>query len=743
MANFRKIARRTFLVGSVAVAGGVAFGVYKWNETPDNPLSARPGAQPLNAFVIINQDGVTLITPKAEMGQGTQSTLAALVAEELDVDWQDIRTEHGPPAQAYFNSALFGLALPFMDYRVSDFQQRLRDVAGEGAKFLSLQLTGGSTSMKDGYERMRLAGATAREALKAAAAERLGIRASELKTQGGKVIAPDGTEIAYSDLAEEAAQIDPPRVELRDPSQWRYLRQSMPRLDIPSKVTGTAQYAIDTRLDGMRYVAIRRNPARAGMLGFDASEAENMPGVEQIVDIGDGVAVVATNTWLANQAADAIVFDWEPPAYPATTEGILEEIRAAFDTEPNSRIRDDGKAGDPHDGDRIEAEYSVPWLAHATMEPMTATAHFTGDRLKIWTGNQAPGLHQNAAAEAAGLQPDQVDVITPYMGGGFGRRGETDFTTIAARVAKAVPGVPVNVTFSREEDMAQDYYRPAAFARFSGVVRDGKAISLDGALAAPSVVNAASVRMGQEVSGTDRELVGGLADQPYRIQNYRITGHVAPTMVPFGYWRSVSASFNGFFHESFIDEMAHAAGRDPLEFRLELMRDEHAPSAKVMEALREMSGGLQNTPDGVGRGVAFTHSFGTATAQMVEVVQTDAGIKLNKVWIACDPGIALDPANIEAQMTGGCLFGLSAAVMGEIHFEDGAVVEQNFWDYDALRMNNAPRFEVAILENAPHLGGIGEPGTPPAAAALANALFDLTGIRARDLPLNRTFEFAL
>ena len=741
MANLRKIARRTFLVGSVAIAGGVAFGVYKWTEEPDNPLVARPGAQPLNAFVIINQEGVTIITPKAEMGQGVQSTWAALVAEELDVDWQDIRTEHGAPAQAYYNSALFGLALPFMDYRVTDFQQRLRGVAGEGAKLLSLQLTAGSTSMRDGYERMRIAGATAREALKQAAANRLGVSRSDLRTESGKVIAPDGTEFAYGELAEEAAAIDPPQVDLRDPSQWRYLGRAMPRLDMPAKVTGTAQFAIDTRLEGMRFAAVRRNPARSGMRSYDASAAEAMAGVEKIVDIGDGVAVVATNTWLANEAAKAITFEWEPPAYPATTEGVLAEIRSAFDTEPNSRIRDDGDVTAAHEGTRIEAAYSVPWLAHATMEPMNASAHFNDGRLTIWSGNQSASLHQKAAAEAAGLSVDQVDIHTTYLGGGFGRRGETDFTEIAARVAVAVPGVPVNVAWSREEDMMHDFYRPAAFARFSGVVRDGTAISFDGQLAAPSVVNAAAIRMGQEVNGADRELVGGLADQPYRIANYRVSGHIAPTLVPYGYWRAVSASFNGFFHESFIDEMAHAAGRDPIEFRLELMREEHPPSAKVLEAARDLSGWTGTTPDGIGRGVAFSHTYGTPVAQVIEVADSDAGIRINKVWIACDPGVALDPGTIEAQMTGGCLFGLSAAVMGAVHFEGGALVEQNFWDYDTLRMNNAPAFEVAILENAPHLGGIGEAATPPAPAALANALFDLTGTRARDLPLNQSFDF--
>lgn len=744
MGRLKTIARRTFLIGSAAIAGGVAFGVYKIKETPPNPLTSTPGHTSLNAFVIIDQDGVTLVAPKAEMGQGVHTTWAALIAEELDVAWQDIRVIHGQPAKAYFNGALLGQVLPFIDYDVGDFQEGMRSFVGEAAKLLSLQVTGGSTSMRDGYERMRIAGATARETLKLAAAKQTGLSASELHTENGQVIAPDGTAIPYADLAEAAALIDPPSVTLRPKSAWRILGKTMPRVDMLGKVTGTAEFGMDTKFEGMKFASVRRSPKRGGMESFDATTARTMPGVEKVVDLGDGVAVVASNTWLAMQAVEAVEIVWSVSDTPQSTEALYSDIEASFALEPNTTARDDGDVDAAFEGAEISAEYSVPMLAHTAMEPLNATALFSGDALTIWSGNQAPGTTQSACAKAAGLEAAQVTVHTPFMGGGFGRRGETDFSVIAAKVAKEMPGVPVKVTWSREEEMRRDFYRPAVMARYRGVVSDGQALVLDGKIAGPSVMHQATKRqMGQDIGGADREHVSGAFDQPYGVPNFRINGYVTPSNLPVGYWRSVAASFNGFFFESFADEMAHAAGRDPLEFRVELARRAHEPSAKVLERVAEISGWTGETPAGVGRGVAFSHTFGSSVAQVIEVRESDAGIKVEKVWIACDVGVALDPGNIEAQMTGGCIYGLSAAVMGEITLENGEVQQTNFPDYDALRMHNAPAFEVSILENNRFIGGVGEPGTPPAAPALANALFDLTGKRARSLPLIKHFDLLL
>ena len=744
MGRVKTIARRTFLIGSVAIAGGVAFGVYKVKETPPNPLRSKRGETSLNAFVIINQDGVTLVTPKAEMGQGVQSTWAALIAEELDVDWEQIKIIHGQPAKAYYNSALLGMALPFTDYEVGSFQNNLREFVGDAGKLINIQVTGGSTSMRDGYERMRIAGASAREALKQVAAKRLGVSIDTLRTEHGHVLAVDGEKIPYASLAEDAANISTPSLTLRDPKEWRILGKSMPRLDMLEKVTGTAHYAVDTKLEGMLFASVRLSPKRGDMLSFDSSEAEGMPGVKHILDLGEGVAVVATNTWLAMQALERIEIAWAKSDLPETSADFFNDIKASFDLEANSVARDDGDADDLHEGIEINAEYSVPILAHTTMEPMNATAHLEDGHLTIWSGNQAPGSTQSACAKVAGVPEENVTVHTTLMGGGFGRRGETDFSSIAVKVASMLPGIPVKVTWTREEDMRRDMYRPAVMARYRGIVENGKAILLDAKIAGPSVIQQSSKRAsGREMSGADREHVSGAFDQPYSIPNFRISGHLTPTSLPIGYWRSVAASFNGFFFESFVDEMAHAANRDPMAFRIELAADEHAPSMKTLEAAAEMSSWTGKTEAGTGRGVAFSHTFGSSVCQVVEVKETDGLIHVSKVWIACDVGIALDPRNIEAQMTGGCLFGLSAAVMGEITLKNQEVEQVNFPDYDALRMFNAPGFEVKILENNAFIGGVGEPGTPPAAAALSNALFDLTGKRARTLPLSKHFKFNL
>lgn len=733
MSKLGKIARRTFLFGTVAIVGGVAFGAYKVNQDYPNPFEGDPDKITLNPFLFVDQTGITLIAPRAEMGQGTHTTWAALIAEELDVDLDQVNVIHGPAAKAYYNSALMEAALPFLDYKVKGFQHGMRSFVGDISKLLGTQMTGGSTAMKDGFDRMREIGASARETFKQAAAERWGLKRSELVTARGVVTAPDGSSLSYEELAEEAARIDPPRVDLRPRSEWRLLGKTQPRVDMLGKATGAAEFGADVRLDGMKFATVRMNPRRTGMKQYDATAAQTMPGIEKIVDLGDGIAVIASNTWLAMQAANAVEIEWEKAEY-ADTDVQFAQLKATFADEPNATPRDEGDVEQKFDGTLVQAEYNVPALAHATMEPMNATALYTADSLTVWSGNQAPGSVQSACANVVGLDPENVEVITPYLGGGFGRRAETDFSVMAAKVAKAMPGVPVKTTWSREEDMRHDKYRPPALARFKGVVKDGQAVMLDGQLASQTVL---------PIPGPNRENVTGSFDQPYGIPNYRMRGYLADLGLPVGFWRSVGASSNGFVFESFIDEMAHAAGRDPLEFRLELIRREHEPSAKLLETVREMSGWTGQTLEGIGRGVAFTYSFGTPVAEAIEVQDTGSGIKITNCWIAVDPGIALDPGNIEAQMVGGAIYGLSAAAYGEITFADGEVEQFNFPDYDALRMHTAPNFEVRILENNRYMGGIGEPGTPPAAPALANALFDLTGIRARELPLMKTFDLLI
>ncbi len=746
MSRLGTIARRSFLIGSAAIVGGVAFGVYTVRRDAPNPLDPAPGETALNPFVLIDQQGVALIAPRAEMGQGVHTTWAALIAEELDVNLADVRVLHGPAAKAYYNSAVVADALPIKDYDAGVFLHAVGEALGGLGKLADLQITGGSTSMKDGFLRMREAGAAARETLKQAAADRLGLDRARLSTEDGRVIAPDGTAIAYAELAEAAARIDPPAVDLRDPRDWRYLGKAVPRVDMVGKSTGTAQFGIDTRLPGMKFAALRINPHLGGvMLGFDAGTARSMPGVERVIDLGTGIAVVATNTWLAQQAADAVEIDWDAAPHPPETDAIFARIEAAFEDKPNTTLRDDGDtAALPEGVTEIRAEYKLPYLAHATMEPQNATALFSGDTLDVWCGNQSPMFQRKTCAELAGLDPEAVRIHTTLMGGGFGRRGELDFAAYATRVAMDMPGTPVQLTWSRDEDMTHDYYRPGALARFSGAVKDGQAVMLDAQIAAQSPTRQTVGRwMGLPAAGPDKALVDGAFNQPYGIPNYRVRGHIADLDVPVGFWRSVGASYNGFFHDTFIDEMAHAAGRDPLAFRLDLIRPVHAPSAGTLEAVREMSGWTGKTPEGIGRGIGFTYSFGTPVAQVIEVVDEDGTIRISRAWIACDMGIALDPDIVRAQMVGGMIYGLSAAAFGEITFADGAVEQLNFPDYDAIRMHTAPRAEVAILETNRHMGGAGEPGTPPAMPALGNALFDLTGTRARELPLSKSFDLLI
>lgn len=744
MASLKKIARRSFLVGSAAILGGVAFGTYKYHQPAPNPLEPGEGKAVLNPFVFVDQSGVTLIAPRAEMGQGVHSSWAALIAEELDVDPAQVTVIHGPAAKAYYNSAMMAEALPGRGYNASDFQHSLGQVVGNFSKFLDLQVTGGSSSMKDGFTRMRLAGASARETLKEAAAQRLGVSRALLETRDGQVLAPGGVTLSYADLATEAAAVDPQEAELRPAAQWKYIGKPVPRIDMLAKVTGTAGFGVDTRINGMKFAAIKQNPHfGAGMRSFDASAAKDMAGVDQVLDLGDAVAVVGSNTWLAQQAVDAIEVDWEPAAYPETTKAIFAEIEAAFGDAPNSTMRDDGDVDSlPEGAELIEAEYRLPYLAHATMEPMNATALYSGDRLEIWAPNQGPTIVQKSAAALTGLDPEAVHVNTTYLGGGFGRRIEVDYCNRAVQIAQKLKGTPVQLTWSREEDMQHDYYRPGAIGRYRAAVKDGKAVMVHGKIAAQSTTQEGAGRMlGLPMSGPDKGHVDAAFNQPLAIPNFRVEGYIAKPMIPIGFWRSVAASFNGFFSDSIIDEMAHKADRDPLEFRLELARAEWEPAAKVLETVRDMSGWSGKTPEGIGRGVALVYSFGTPTAQIIEVADRDGEIAITKAWIAADLGLAVDPHNVEAQLFSGLAYGLSAACFGEITFDGGAVEQENFPDYDAMRMPSMPAVEVAVLQEQKHMGGAGEPGTPPAAPALANALFDLTGKRARELPLSRHFSF--
>ncbi len=745
MGRIKTIARRTFLIGSAAIVGGVAFGYYAYKKPIENPLldDLPEGAAALTPYVLIDQNGITLITPRADLGQGAYSVQAALIAEELDVRLDQINVDPGVPSAAYYNGKVAVEGFPFAATD-SGFMAREGRIMGDVAgKLLGLQLTGGSSSVADAYEKLRVAGAVARATLLAAAAQTSGVAVAELKTLDGAVILPDGSTLEYTELAPIAAGIDPvTEVSLKPESAWRYLGKNMQRVDIVSKSTGTQNYGLDMVMDGMVYASTRSNPRLGGgMTGYDDSVAKIMRGVQKIVPITGGIGVIADNTWRAFQAADAVECNWGDAPYPATTDKMWAVVADSFkDDLQDSQFRDDGDVEAAlTGGDTLEAEYRIPYLAHAPLEPMTVTVLLTDTRLDIWTATQIPRFMQDNAAKLTGLDSNQVHIHVLMAGGSFGRRLEDDYVLQAIEVAGAIKGTPVKMTWSREQDMTHDFPRPMQMARARGMVKDGQVQAYDLEIAAQSVTASQLGRIGQPALGPDMMIVAGAWDQPFAIPNYRVTGFRVPEMVPVSSWRSVGASGNGFLHDCFLDELIHATGADPLAERLRLCW--HEPSRKVLEAVGEMSNwGSALGPD-AGRGVAFTLSFGVACAEVVEVTNTPEGIRIDKVYVAAEVGRVIDPINFENQVQGGVIWGLGHAVMGEISFDDGMSEQDNFDSYQAMRLYQAPEIIVRGLENGAEIRGIGEPSVPPAAAALANAIFAATGKRIRELPLNKHIDF--
>ena len=745
MSRLKKITRRSLLIGSAAIAGGVVIGYWRYKTPYENPLVAdlEDGQAALSPYIRIDQEGVSIIAPRAEMGQGVHTTLAALVAEELDIALDEVNVEHGPASRRYYNGLVLEEGLYWSALDSSSIAENARAFSHVPAKFLGMQITGGSSSTPDAYVKMRKAGAAARAVLLQAAATKLDKSVDSLRTDNGKVIAEGGISLPYTSLAELAAEIEPPKdPQLKSRLGWKQLGKSLPRVDMHDKCTGAAQYAIDIQLPGMLYATVRMNPHLGGaMQSYDAAAAEKMPGVRKLVPLDGGIAVIASNTWYAMQAAKAVSIEWARGAYPNETADHFAAIEQAFTASEDSQLRDDGDVDAAlADGTVIEGEYRAPYLAHATMEAMNAVAFLQGEKLEVWAGNQNPTQAVKSAAAAANVDSENVSIHTTLMGGGFGRRSEMDFVSLAAQIAAAMPGIPVKTTWSREEDMQHDTYRPPAIARFRAAVSGNAAHALDLKISSPSVMASAMGRLGIPVAGPDTAIVQAAWDQPYSIDNYRVSGYRAPEMLPISFWRSVGASQNGFFHESAIDEIAAAAEADPLQMRLSMTN--HAASRKVLAAVAEASGWGDELPPGVARGVAFVMSFGVPVAEVVEVEDTPQGVKIRKVFAAVDVGVALDPRNIEAQVQSGIIFGLTAAIQGEITIADGMVEQSNFHDYDAIRMSQAPAIDVRILENGDKIRGIGEPGTPPAAPALANAIFALTGERIRELPLNKHIKFA-
>lgn len=743
MGKLRTFTRRAFIVGAVAVGGGVAFGTYLVKKPQGNPLEddLAQGDATFNPWVHISAEKITLIVPHADKGQGVASAQAALLAEELDLDMGQFEISFGDPHVAYYNTAMADEGVPFMSTDTSWSAETMRSVMGGVMKVLGMQLTGGSTSMPDSYVKLRQAGASARETLKRAASEETGVAIASLKTKSGAVILPDGTSLPYTSLAKAASTIDPVQdVELRDPSQWRLVGQPMQRIDIEAKSTGTMTYGIDAQVDGMVHATVVMNPRKGGALnGFDASAAKSMRGVQDVLPITGGVAVIADNTWRAIQASLAIDFDWGPAPYPAEQQGHWDAVAASFDeANLDSTWRDEGDVTNAP-GTRINAEYRSPYVAHQPLEPLNAIVRVTDDAVDVWTGHQIPIMLQQQVSAVTGHDPEQVRFHNFFIGGSFGHRLEFEYVKQTAEIANQMRGTPVKMTYSREEDFAQDFPRHIAMGRGSGTVKDGKVVSMDVSIAAPSVVGSQMGRAGMNIPGPDSQIAAGAWNNPYKLDALRVRAYRTPEIGPSSSWRSVGAPGAGFIFDSFLDELIHSAGADPMEERIRLM--DHDVSRKVLEAVAEMSdwGGPLETNQG--RGVAFVESFGVPTAEVVQVRSTEDGIRIEKVWIACDVGKIIDPINFQNVVQGGVIFGLGHAMNCEITYSDGRAEQMNFYDHEAMRIAQVPQIEVKGLENGPKVRGIGEPPVPPAAPALANAIFAATGKRLRQMPFSRDIDF--
>jgi isoquinoline 1-oxidoreductase subunit beta len=740
-----KWTRRKTIIAGVLGAGFVGVGwwfAYERDRMGSRTLfNIKPGEAGLNGWVkIARDDTVTVAVPRAEMGQGTYTTLAMLVAEEMDARWDQMRVEDPPEHGVYRNVDIMIDTLPFSPEETGTVVETAQWMAGKLGGVLGVSATGGSTSTRDAWLPMRTAGAVARDLLLRAAVRKAAIPVGQLIVADGEVRRRDGTMVAtFGDLVDfiDGLSTMPPPP-LKKPSEFKLIGKTPPRLDIPAKVAGTATFGIDVRLPGLLFAAVRNAPTFGGSAASFAVRGGSLPkGIEKVVVVPGGIAAIGTSWWQADRFLDdGLDINWqagpEPQLDSATLWKRYDELlrggEVALKRELGSAPRTPGTQA-------VEATYRVPYLAHTPMEPMNCTARVGNGKVEVWMPNQAPTLMRLVASQVANLKQADVTVHTTFLGGGFGRRAEVDLVRQAVACAMALPGRPVQVLWSREEDVRHDCYRPMALARWTADLRDGKLIAVGKRQVGQSPTDQFPARtIGLPQQGQPE---GNAVENPaYAFPFYRLEAIVPDGSVPVGFWRSVGHSHSAFFDESFIDELALALKKDPFEFRRELLADKPR-HAKVLEIAAREAGWGSPLPAGSGRGIALRASFGSIVAQVAQVSVTGGNeLKVERVTCAIDCGPVVNPAIVRMQMESGIVYGLSAALYGEITLANGAVEQANFSDYPALRLAEAPVMQVHIVASeSARIGGVGEPGTPPIAPAVANAVFAATGRRLRSLPL--------
>jgi isoquinoline 1-oxidoreductase beta subunit len=753
-----KVTRRKAIIGGIV--GGGFLGVGFWFARERDRLGSRTlfnvktGEVGLNGWIKISRDNSVIVAvPRAEMGQGVQTALAMLAAEEMDARWDQVRVEDPPEDGVYRNVDILIDGLPFSPEETGTVVDVAHWMAGKLGGVLGVNATGGSTSVRDAWLPMRTAGAVARDLLLRAASRKAAIPVADLIAIDGEIrrrdrARSDGVVATFGELVDSlhdlAVRPPPP---LKKPAEFKLIGTSPPRTDVPAKVTGAATFGVDVRLPHLLYAAVRNAPTFGGAAKDFTLKQGGLPeGIEKVVIVPGGIAAIGKSWWRANKfLGEEVEVQWQDGPEPRLNSPTLwKQYEQLLETGAPALTRTFGNQATPEKAHAFTATYRAPYLAHTPMEPMNCTAHVRKheiDRqgIEIWMPNQSPTLMRLAAASTAGVSQSEVTVHTTFLGGGFGRRAEVDLVRQAVTCALSMPGRPVQVLWSREEDIRHDVYRPMALARWRA--------EIDAEGPAPKLVSVGKRQVAQSPTDQFPARTIGLPAQgkpegnavenpPYAFPSYRLDTIVAEGSVPVGFWRSVGHSHTAFFDESFVDEVAHALAKDPLAFRRDLLVAKPR-YLKVLDTVAREAGWGTPLPAGSGRGIALRASFGSIVAQVAEVsVAGDGTLQVKRVTCAVDCGPVVNPEIVRAQMESGIIYGLSAALYGEITLANGAVEQGNFPDYDAVRLADAPVMAVHLVDSgASTVGGVGEPGTPPIAPAVANAIFAATGKRLRNLPL--------